>query len=303
MYPPPKKFSPDSETGGIFDPQSTFESFVVGHNNASACAAAKAVADPPDTAHNQLVLYGGVGGGKTHLLHAIGQSVAANRPDARISYLTAAAFTHEFMVGDQTTRFEKFLQKCRQTDLLLIDDNQFRADQERIQFAFYLLLSLPMVIETPIHIVLTCGCPANEIQTFGQRLALIFDLGLVVPLPPPDLKTRLTVLRRQAHALGVTLPEDIINLLARRIRSSIRQLKGALVRVAAYASLSGRELTVPVVKGLPRELLHEEDRCSNLDAAQSDMGGVQIVTLSGGSFPCPTTAAPQPSLSSARWSF
>ncbi|MCX6896111.1 MAG: chromosomal replication initiator protein DnaA [Verrucomicrobia bacterium] len=250
-----------------FNPKNTFESFVVGNNNEHAHAAARAVAQAPGKAYNPLFLYGGVGLGKTHLLHAIGQHVAASRKSARVSYVSSEKFTNEYIVAIQNNSLVKFRKKYRQADVLLIDDIQFLAGKERIQEEFFHTFNA--LHESHKQIVLTCDRPASEIQNLEHRLVSRFEWGLVTDLQPPDVEMRLAILQKKARIMGVELPEEIINFLAHRIRTNIRRLEGALIRVASYASLTGKKLSLEVVEGLLREVLHEEGRYSiNIETIQ-----------------------------------
>jgi len=241
-----------------FNPKNTFESFVVGNNNNFSYAAALAVAQAPGKSYNPLFLYGGVGLGKTHLLHAIGQHVAVNKKGARVAYLSSEKFTNEYIDGIQNNQLAKFRKKYRQTDVLLIDDIQFLAGKERIQEEFFHTFNA--LHEAHKQIVLTCDRPASEIQGLEHRLVSRFEWGLVTDLQPPDVEMRLAILQKKAQSMGVTLPEDVMNFLANRIRTNVRRLEGALIRVASYASLTGKKLTIEVVEGLLREILHEEGR-------------------------------------------
>jgi chromosomal replication initiator protein len=250
-----------------FNPKNTFETFVVGNNNNFAYAAAKAVAEAPGKSYNPLFLYGGVGLGKTHLLHAIGQHVAANRKAARVGYVSSEKFTNEYIDAIQNNQLVKFRKKYRQTDVLLIDDIQFLAGKERIQEEFFHTFNA--LHEAHKQIVLTCDRPASEIQNLEHRLVSRFEWGLVTDLQPPDVEMRLAILNKKAQSMGVSLPDDILNFLANRIRTNIRRLEGALIRVASYASLTGKKLSVEVVEGLLREILHEEGRFSvNIEVIQ-----------------------------------
>src|ERR1017187_5764423 len=234
-----------------FNPKNTFESFVVGNNSNFSYAAALAVAQAPGKSYNPLFLYGGVGLGKTHLLHAIGQHVAGSKKSARVAYLSSEKFTNEYIDGIQNNQLARFRKKYRQTDVLLIDDIQFLAGKERIQEEFFHTFNA--LHEAHKQIVLTCDRPAAEIQNLEQRLVSRFEWGLVTELQPPDVETRLAILRKKGSAMGVELPEEIINFLANRIRTNIRRLEGALIRVSSFASLTGKKLTLPVVEGLLRE--------------------------------------------------
>jgi chromosomal replication initiator protein len=250
-----------------FNPKNTFESFVVGNNNNFAYAAAKAVAEAPGKSYNPLFLYGGVGLGKTHLLHAIGQNVAANKKGARVGYVSSEKFTNEYIDAIQNNSLVKFRKKYRQTDVLLIDDIQFLAGKERIQEEFFHTFNA--LHEAHKQIVLTCDRPASEIQGLEHRLVSRFEWGLVTDLQPPDVEMRQAILNKKAASMGVALPEEIMSFLAHRIRTNIRRLEGALIRVASYASLTGKKLNIEVVEGLLREILHEEGRYSvNIEVIQ-----------------------------------
>ncbi len=243
-----------------FNPKNTFDSFVVGNNNNFAYAAAKAVAEAPGKSYNPLFLYGGVGLGKTHLLHAIGQQVAATKRGARVAYLSSEKFTNEYIDGIQNNLLAKFRKKYRQTDVLLIDDIQFLAGKERIQEEFFHTFNA--LHEGHKQIVLTCDRPASEIQGLEHRLVSRFEWGLVTDLQPPDIEMRRAILNKKAQSMGAVLPEDVLDFLANRIRTNVRRLEGALIRVASYASLTGKKLTIEVIEGLLREILHEEGRFS-----------------------------------------
>lgn len=251
----------------VFNPKNTFESFVVGNNNNFAYAAALAVAQAPGKSYNPLFLYGGVGLGKTHLLHAIGQHVGRNKKGARVAYVSSEKFTNEYIDGIQNNQLGKFRKKYRQTDVLLIDDIQFLAGKERIQEEFFHTFNA--LHEAHKQIVLTCDRPASEIQNLEHRLVSRFEWGLVTDLQPPDVEMRLAILKKKAEVMNIQLPDEIVNFLAHRIRSNIRRLEGALIRVASFASLTGKKLTLEVVEGLLREILHEEGRFSiNIEVIQ-----------------------------------
>ncbi len=243
-----------------FNPKNTFDTFVVGNNNNFSYAAALAVAQAPGKSYNPLFLYGGVGLGKTHLLHAIGQHVSAQKKGARVAYLSSERFTNEYIDGIQNNQLVKFRKKYRQTDVLLIDDIQFLAGKERIQEEFFHTFNA--LHESHKQIVLTCDRPASEIHNLEHRLVSRFEWGLVTDLQPPDVEMRLAILHKKAQLMGVGLPEEIINFLANRIRTNIRRLEGALIRVASFAALTGKKLSLEVVEGLLREVLHEEKRSS-----------------------------------------
>jgi chromosomal replication initiator protein len=258
-----KPTEPERNSGNhdlSFNPKNTFDTFVVGNNNNFAYAAALAVAQSPGKSYNPLFLYGGVGLGKTHLLHAIGQHVANHKKGARVAYVSSEKFTNEYIDGIQNNQLVRFRKKYRQTDVLLIDDIQFLAGKERIQEEFFHTFNA--LHEGHKQIVLTCDRPASEIQNLEHRLVSRFEWGLVTDLQPPDVEMRLAILNKKAQLMGVQLQPEIMNFLANRIRTNIRRLEGALIRVASYAALTGKKLSVEVVEGLLREILHEEGRYS-----------------------------------------
>jgi chromosomal replication initiator protein len=241
-----------------FNPKNKFETFVVGANNEFAFAAAKAVAESPGKAYNPLFLYGGVGLGKTHLLQAIGQHVVGNKKNARVAYVSSEKFTNEYIEAIQNNKLVAFRKKYRQSEVLLIDDIQFLAGKERIQEEFFHTFNA--LHEAHKQIVLTCDRPASEIQGLEQRLVSRFEWGQTADVQAPDVETRLAILHKKAQCMNVVLPEEVINFLATRIRTNIRRLEGALIRVASYASLTGKKLTIEAVESLLREILHEEGR-------------------------------------------
>jgi len=267
----------------IFNPRNTFDTFVVGDNNIMAHGASMAVAQNPGKAYNPLFLYGGVGLGKTHLLHAIGQYVVAHKKTARVAYLSCEKFTNEFIDAIQSGTLARFRKKYRQTDVLLIDDIQFLGGKERIQEEFFHTFNA--LHEAHLQIVLSCDRPPSEITGLEDRLITRFEWGMVSDLQPPDVETRVAILRKKQELMGIKLPDEILNFLASRIRTNIRRLEGALTRVAAYASLTRKPLTLEAVEGLLREVLHEEGQpqvtietilkhvAEHFDLRQSDITG------------------------------
>jgi len=241
-----------------FNPRNTFETFVVGGNNQFAHGAALAVAQAPGKSYNPLFLYGGVGLGKTHLLHAIGQHVVQHRKNAKVTYLSSERFTNEFIDAIQNNSLMRFRKRCRQSDVLLIDDIQFLAGKERIQEEFFHTFNA--LHDAHKQIVLTCDRPPNEIQGLEQRLVSRFEWGLSTDLQPPDVETRVAILRKKEKSIGVRLPDEVINFIAERIRTNVRRLEGALTRVAGYVALTKGAVSLDSVEGLLRELLQEEGR-------------------------------------------
>ena len=259
--PAPAKISNTFSGEPCFNPNNTFDTFIIGENNKMAHAASTAVAQAPGKAYNPLYLYSGVGLGKTHLLHAIGQYVVSRKKRARVAYLSSERFTNEYIEALQNNKLSQFRKKYRQVDVLLIDDIQFLAGKERIQEEFFHTFNA--LHEGHKQIVLTCDRPSNEIQNLEHRLVSRFEWGMVADLQAPDIEVRLAILRKKAELINANLPEEILNFLASRIRANIRRLEGALTRVVAHAKLmemDGKSMTIEHVEKLLREVLQEEGK-------------------------------------------
>jgi chromosomal replication initiator protein len=251
---PDKEFEAASNHG--MNPRNSFETFVVGSNNQFAHAAALAVAQSPAKTYNPLFIYGGVGLGKTHLMQAIGQQVTDRKKNFKVMYLSSEKFTNEFIDGIQHNTLVKFRKRYRQSDLLLIDDIHFLAGKERSQEEFFHTFNT--LFDGRKQIVLSSDRPASEITNLEQRLVSRFEWGLTAELQPPDIETRMAILRKKAQALHVQLPQEVLEFLAQRVRSNVRRLEGALMRVASFVSLSGREISRETVEQLLRDILQEE---------------------------------------------
>jgi len=242
------------------NPRNTFESFVVGPNNEIAHAASLAVAQAPARTYNPLFIYGGVGLGKTHLMQAIGQYVLAKKKHMKVIYLSSELFINEFIDAIQHNNLVKFRKRYRQADLLCIDDIQFLGGKERSQEEFFHTFNT--LFDGHKQIVLSCDRPASEIANLEHRLVSRFEWGLTAELQPPAVETRLAILRKKARGMQIKLPDEIFEFLANRIRSNVRRLEGALMRVASFASLSGKQLTGEVIEHLLKDILQEEARTS-----------------------------------------
>jgi chromosomal replication initiator protein len=243
------------------NPRNNFESFVVGPNNEIAHAASLAVAKTPARTYNPLFIYGGVGLGKTHLMQAIGQYVISTKKGAKVMYLSSELFINEFIDAIQHNNLVKFRKRYRQADLLLIDDIQFLGGKERSQEEFFHTFNT--LFDGHKQIVLSSDRPPSEIANLEHRLVSRFEWGLTAELQPPDVETRMAILRKKAHTLQIKLRDEIFDFLANRIRTNVRRLEGALMRVASFASLSaGKELTNEVVEHLLKDILQEEARHS-----------------------------------------
>jgi chromosomal replication initiator protein len=250
-----------------FNPKNNFDAFAVGNSNDLACAAALGVAQRPGESYNPLLLYGGVGLGKTHLLHAIGEYVWAHKRSARVRCVSAEGFSNEYNDSLQKNELAHFRKNYREAEVLLMDDVQFLAGKAAIQEEFFHTFNALHTNQR--QIVLACDRPVGEIPNLDPRLVSRFEWGLVAELQAPELELRLAVLRKKAQAMGVELPGEVVDFLANRIRTNIRKLEGAVVRVACYAALTKKALTAGLVQGLLGEILLEEGRyMTGIDAIQ-----------------------------------
>ena len=258
--PEPTRESKSTGSALGLNPRNTFDTFVVGPNNEIAHAASLAVAQSPARTYNPLFVYGGVGLGKTHLMQAIGQFVWSKKKTTKVIYLSSELFINEFIDAIQHSNLVKFRKRYRQADLLLIDDIQFLGGKERSQEEFFHTFNT--LFDGHKQIVLSSDRPASEIANLEKRLVSRFEWGLTAELQPPDIETRMAILRMKARAMQIKLRDEIFQFLANRIRTNVRRLEGALMRVASFASLSGKELTDEVVEHLLKDILQEEARHS-----------------------------------------
>ncbi len=242
------------------NPRNTFESFVVGANNQFAHAAALAVAQSPSRTYNPLFIHGGVGLGKTHLMHAIGQHIVGRGKNVKVVYISSERFTNDFIDAIQNSTLVKFRKRYRQADVLLIDDIQFFAGKERSQEEFFHTFNT--LHDGHKQIVLSSDRPPTEIANLEQRLVSRFEWGLTAELQPPDVETRVAILRKKAESLHIKLDNHLFEFLAQRIRTNVRRLEGALMRVASFASLSGKSLNEEAIEHLLKDILQEEAKRS-----------------------------------------
>jgi chromosomal replication initiator protein len=247
---------PEPASNHGMNPRNSFDTFVVGANNQFAHAAALAVAQSPAKTYNPLFIYGGVGLGKTHLMQAIGQQVMDRKKNFKVMYLSSERFTNEFIDGIQHNTLVKFRKRYRQSDLLLIDDIHFLAGKERSQEEFFHTFNT--LFDGRKQIVMSSDRPASEITNLEQRLVSRFEWGLTAELQPPDIETRMAILRKKVQILHVQLSQEILEFLAQRVRTNVRRLEGALMRVASFVSLSGRDVSRETVEQLLRDILQEE---------------------------------------------
>jgi chromosomal replication initiator protein len=256
----------------------TFDSFVVSSCNQFAHAAALAVAEQPSGAYNPLFIYGGVGLGKTHLMHAMGNRLGRSLPGMRLLYISAETFMNELING---IRFEKtldFKERYRGVDVLLIDDIQFLAGKERTQEEFFHTFNA--LYESQKQIVITSDCPPRDIPTLEERLRSRFEWGLIADIQPPDLETKVAILRKKAESDNIVLSEDVAMFIASRVRSNIRELEGSLIRLMAFSSLSGRTIDLDMARDALRDLLDDRGRSVPVEAIQKNVAAHYGIKLS-----------------------
>src|SRR5215831_18128130 len=244
----------------------TFDSFVVGNSNQFAQAACQAVADLPSKAYNPLFIYGGVGLGKTHLLHAVGHQIARLYPSLRLLYLSTERFTNELINAIRFDRMGEFRAKYRNIDLLLIDDIQFISGKERTQEEFFHTFN--DLYEARRQIVVSSDSAPKEIPEIEERLRSRFEWGLIADIQPPDFETRVAILKKKAEVERVLLPDDVAYLIASRIKANIREIEGSLTRMIAFCSLSGREMSIELAQDVLAELWGDEDRIITIEHIQ-----------------------------------
>jgi chromosomal replication initiator protein len=225
----------------MLNPKYTFDTFVIGAGNRFAHAASLAVAEAPANAYNPFFLYGGVGLGKTHLMHAIGHYILENNPHMRVLYISSEKFTNEFINSIRDNRGESFRNKYRNIDVLLIDDIQFLAGKDGTQEEFFHTFNA--LHEENKQIIISSDRPPKEIPTLEERLRSRFEWGLITDIQPPDLETRIAILRKKAKAENLDIPNEAMMYIANMIDTNIRELEGALIRVVAYSSLTNQDIT------------------------------------------------------------
>jgi chromosomal replication initiator protein len=248
------------EAGALLNARYTFSTFVVGSNNRLAHAAALSVAERPGHSYNPLFVYGGSGLGKTHLMHAIGHAVLARHPKKRVAYATSEKFTNEFINSIRAQKGEDFRERYRRIDVLLIDDIQFIAGKEGTQEEFFHTFNA--IHEEGKQIVMSSDRPPKAITQLEDRLRSRFEWGLIADISAPDLETRIAILRAKAEVQSITVPPAVIDFLAQRIVSNIRELEGALTRIVAYASLSAVPITTQLAQEMLQNILYNPHRKS-----------------------------------------
>ena len=256
----------DWNSAAQLNPRYTFDAFVIGAGNQFAHAAARAVAEQPSKAYNPLFLYGGVGMGKTHLMQAIGHEVKRRQPNASICYVSSEKFTNEMINSLRYDRMTSFRDKFRNVDVLLIDDIQFLAQKERTQEEFFHTFNA--LHETMRQIVIASDRPPKELAEVEDRLRSRFEWGLIADIQPPDLETKVAILQKKAESEKVTLTTDLALYIASNVRTNVRELEGALIRLMAYCSLTGAEINLVTAQQVLKNFIDSQARKITIDAIQ-----------------------------------
>lgn len=257
----------ESEASDLhLNPKYTFETFVVGSCNQFAHAAALAVVDMPSKTYNPLYVYGGVGLGKTHLMHAIGQAIQAKDDSLCLTYISSEKFMNELINAIRYDKTISFREKYRNIDVLLMDDIQFLAGKERTQEEFFHTFNA--LYESQKQIVISSDCPPREIPTLEERLHSRFEWGLIADIQPPDLETKVAILKRKAEIEKIDLPDNVALFIASKIKSNIRELEGSLVRLVAYASLKGLPIGIDLAQEVLRNIIDDDSDSLSIDLIQ-----------------------------------
>lgn len=258
---PAGQIRPVVNVGAPLNERYSFERFVVGPNNQLAAAACRAVAEAPARMYNPLFIYGGVGLGKTHLMHAIGHAIGDRDADKRIAYVSSERFTNDLIASIQEGRMADFRRRYREIDLLLIDDVHFLGEKERTQEEFFHTFNA--LHDAQRQIVMTSDRPPKDIPGLEERLVSRFEWGLVTDIKPPDLETRVAILRKKAEDDSIALDDEVLDFIARNCRSNVRELEGAIIKLLAYSSLTRRDVTTELARealgGVLRELQPARD--------------------------------------------
>jgi chromosomal replication initiator protein len=270
----------DWDTAAQLNPRYTFDAFVIGSGNQFAHAAAQAVAAQPSKAYNPLFLYGGVGMGKTHLMQAIGQEIKKRDPQKAICYVSSEKFTNEMINSLRYDKMTSFRDKFRTVDVLLVDDIQFLVHKERTQEEFFHTFNA--LHESMKQIVIASDRPPKELAEIEDRLRNRFEWGLIADIQPPDLETKVAILQKKAESEHVGIPTDVALFIASNIRSNVRELEGALIRLVAYASLTGAPLNLPTAQQVLKNFIESQTRkvtIENIQKMVSEQFGLRVVEI------------------------
>src|SRR3989441_8896013 len=262
------------------NPKYTFESFVVGSSNQFAHAAARAVAEIPSKSYNPLFIYGGVGLGKTHLMHAIGHYIQARNRQLQLTYISSDRFINEMINAIRFDRLQAFRQKYRNTDVLLVDDIQFIAGKDRTQEEFFHIFNA--LHDGQKQLVISSDCPPRQIPTLEERLHSRFEWGLIVDIQAPDLETKVAIIKKKAERQNIAIPDNVALYIASKIKSNIRELEGALVRLIAYCSLTGSEITLVMAQETLHDIFAPGEKAVTIEMIQktiADHFGMRVQEL------------------------
>ena len=264
--PPAVAEAPPAAPPAGLNPRYVFDTFVVGSSNQFAHAASLAVAEAPSRSYNPLFLYGGAGLGKTHLMHAIGQYLLNQTPHTKLTYISSERFMNEMINAVRYDKILTFRERYRTIDILLVDDIQFLAGKVGTQTEFFHTFN--SLYDAQKQIVLSSDCLPAEIPSLEERLRSRFRWGLIADIQPPDLETKVAILKKKAGAEGVPLPDDVSLYIAGKIKSNVRELEGSLIRLIAYASLTGSEISLSLAQEVLRDLLDHDDQTVTIEAVQ-----------------------------------
>jgi chromosomal replication initiator protein len=270
----------DWDGAAQLNPRYTFDAFVIGAGNQFAHAACQAVAERPSKAYNPLFLYGGVGMGKTHLMQAIGHEIKRRLPQSAICYVSSEKFTNEMINSLRYDKMTSFRDKFRNVDVLLVDDIQFLAQKERTQEEFFHTFNA--LHESLKQIVIASDRPPKELAEIEDRLRSRFEWGLIADIQPPDLETKVAILQKKAEQEQITLPTDVALYIASNIRSNVRELEGALIRLVAHSSLIGAEITLPYTQQVLKNFIDSQQRKVTIEAIQkavAEQFGLRLAEL------------------------
>jgi chromosomal replication initiator protein len=270
----------DWDSAAQLNPRYTFDAFVIGSGNQFAHAACQAVSERPSKAYNPLFLYGGVGMGKTHLMQAIGHEIKRRQPQSAICYVSSEKFTNEMINSLRYDKMSSFRDKFRNVDVLLIDDIQFLAQKERTQEEFFHTFNA--LHESLKQIVIASDRPPKELAEIEDRLRSRFEWGLIADIQPPDLETKVAILQKKAEQEKVTLPTDVALYIASNIRSNVRELEGALIRLVAHSSLIGAEITLPYAQQVLKNFIDSQARKVTIESIQkavAEQFGLRLVEI------------------------
>jgi len=261
--PPPAAIAPGP--AGL-NPRYTFDTFIVGSSNQFANAACRAVAEAPSRSYNPLFIYGGVGLGKTHLMHAVGHYVLQHDRNLKLTYISSERFMNEMINAVRYDRVIDFRERYRTVDVLLVDDIQFLAGKEGTQTEFFHTFNA--LYDSQKQIVLSSDCPPHEIPALEERLQSRFEWGLIADIQAPDLETKVAILKKKAEAEAVPLPDNVAIYIAGKIKSNIRELEGSLIRLIAYASLTGQEISLNLAQDVLKNILDHDDKAVTIEIIQ-----------------------------------